>query len=72
MRGAGEPIFETDFPSGSDIMEDIMNGPKAAERMEFELFERLAHCVDSSRTHDTSTDEEHDPYQKQEDVSDKG
>ncbi|KAG9231397.1 60S ribosomal protein L40 [Amylocarpus encephaloides] len=36
--GAGEPIFEHDFPSGSDIMSSILEGPKAAERMQFELF----------------------------------
>ena len=42
MRGAGEPVFEHDFPPGSDIMGDIINGPKAAERMEFELFDRIA------------------------------
>ena len=42
MKGAGEPCFETDFPPGSDMMGDIRNGPKAAERMEFELFGRLA------------------------------
>ena len=42
VRGAGEPIFETDFPPGSDIMGEIMSGPKAAERMEFVLFSRLA------------------------------
>ncbi|MCJ1243591.1 hypothetical protein MMC30_000788 [Trapelia coarctata] len=42
MRGAGEPIFESDFPPGSDIMGEIMSGPKAAELMEFELFSRLA------------------------------
>ena len=42
MRGAvGEPIFEHDFPPGSDIMKDIREGPKAAERMECELFGRL-------------------------------
>ena len=41
MRGAGEPCFETDFPPGSDMMGEIMSGPKAAERMEFELFGRL-------------------------------
>jgi len=46
MRGAGEPIFEHDFPPGSDIMGDIVNGPKAAERMEFEIFDRLAHSVE--------------------------
>jgi hypothetical protein len=42
MRGAaGEPVFEHDFPPGSDIMGQILHGPKAAERMEFELFGRL-------------------------------
>ena len=46
MRGAGEPIFEHDFPPGSDIVGDILNGPKSAERMEFELFNRLAAQVD--------------------------
>lgn len=42
MRGAGEPRFEHDFPPGSDIVGDILNGPKPEERMEFELFSRLA------------------------------
>lgn len=42
MRGAGEPLFEHDFPPGSDIVGDILNGSKAGERMEFELFSRLA------------------------------
>ena len=46
MRGAGEPIFEHDFPPGSDIVGDILHGPKAAERMEFELFNRLAAQVE--------------------------
>ncbi|PUU83146.1 hypothetical protein B9Z19DRAFT_1039877 [Tuber borchii] len=41
MKGAGEPCFETDFPPGSDMIGEIMSGPKAAERMEFELFSRL-------------------------------
>jgi hypothetical protein len=41
MRGAGEPVFEHDFPSGLDIIGDILCGPKAAERTEFELFSRL-------------------------------
>ena len=41
MRGAGEPIFEHDFPPGSDIVGEILNGPKPGERMEFELFSRL-------------------------------
>ena len=42
MRGAGEPVFENDFPPGSDIVGEVLGGPKAAERMEFELFSRLA------------------------------
>ncbi|KAL0639311.1 hypothetical protein Q9L58_001537 [Maublancomyces gigas] len=42
MKGAGEPVFELDFPPGSDMIGEIMEGPKAAERMEFELFSRLA------------------------------
>ena len=41
MRGAGEPIFECDYPPGSDIMGAIMSGPYA-ELMEFQLFSRLA------------------------------
>jgi hypothetical protein len=46
MRGAGEPSFEHDFPPGSDIVGDILRGPRVAERMEFELFNRLACQVD--------------------------
>ena len=42
MRGAGEPSFEIDYPPGSDMLGEIREGPKAAERMEFELFSRLA------------------------------
>jgi hypothetical protein len=42
MRGAGESAFECDFPPGSGIMDEIMSGPKAGERMEFEMFSRLA------------------------------
>ncbi|KAF8459841.1 hypothetical protein BDZ91DRAFT_741339 [Kalaharituber pfeilii] len=41
MRGAGEPVFEVDFPPGSDMMGEIRSGPMAAERMEFELFNRF-------------------------------
>ncbi|KAH8710195.1 HNH endonuclease-domain-containing protein [Phaeosphaeriaceae sp. PMI808] len=52
MRGAGEPRFEHDFPPGSDIVGDIFNGPKPAERMEFELFSRLAAQVEM---HDISS-----------------
>jgi len=42
MRGAGEPMFEPDFPPGSDMAGEVRNGPKAAERIEFELFSCLA------------------------------
>jgi hypothetical protein len=42
MRGAGEPVFEIDFPPGLDMMGEIISGPRAAERMEFELFSRFA------------------------------
>jgi len=42
MRGAGEPVFENDFPPGSDMAGEVRNGFKPAERMEFELFSRLA------------------------------
>ncbi|KAK9245978.1 hypothetical protein V1506DRAFT_575870 [Lipomyces tetrasporus] len=41
MRGAREPTFETDFPPGTDIMGEILNGPMAAKRMEAELLSRL-------------------------------
>jgi hypothetical protein len=35
-EGAGEPVFEFDFPPGSDITGEIMSGPRAGERMESE------------------------------------
>jgi hypothetical protein len=46
MRGAGEPVFENDFPPGSDIVGEILNGQKSAERMPFELLNRLAAQVE--------------------------
>ena len=49
MKGTGEPSFEHDFPPGSDMMGSILNGPKATERMEFELFNRLATQFDLVR-----------------------
>ena len=42
VKGAGEPIFEFDFPPGTDVIGEICKGPMAAERMEVELFGRLA------------------------------
>ncbi|KAK9243184.1 HNH endonuclease-domain-containing protein [Lipomyces tetrasporus] len=41
MRGAGEPIFEMDFPPGSDMVGEILSGPDAAKRMEAEISSRL-------------------------------
>ncbi|KAJ8104389.1 hypothetical protein POJ06DRAFT_191722, partial [Lipomyces tetrasporus] len=41
MKGVGEPNFETNFPSGTDMMGEILGGPDAAKRMEAELFSRL-------------------------------
>jgi len=42
VRGAGELIFECDFPPSSDMIGGIISGPGAGELMEFELFGRLA------------------------------
>ncbi|KAK9389419.1 hypothetical protein V1515DRAFT_636836 [Lipomyces mesembrius] len=41
MKGSGEPIFESDFPDGSDMVGEILSGPRASERMEAELYSRL-------------------------------
>lgn len=57
MRGAGEPIFEHDFQPGGDTMGEIMQGPKPAEHMQFQLFNRLAshmETMDSSQESETS------------------
>jgi hypothetical protein len=49
MKGAGEPIFEHDFPPNSDTMGSILAGPKAAKKMKFELFSRMAVEFDLTR-----------------------
>ncbi len=41
MRGAGEPIFEHDFPPGTDMVREIQDGPYARERFEMEIAARL-------------------------------
>ena len=41
MRGAGEPVFETDFPSGTDMMATLRAEPYDKERFEMELASRL-------------------------------
>ncbi|KAK0652657.1 hypothetical protein B0T16DRAFT_427047 [Cercophora newfieldiana] len=74
MKGAGEPIFEHDFPPGSDMMGEIQSGPKAAERMKFELFNRLAnHMLAGVDTDEEDKDEEdRDEDQHDSNVEDKG
>lgn len=42
MRIVGEPISEIDFPPGSDMVGEVLSSPKAEERMEYELYSRLA------------------------------
>jgi len=41
MRGAEEPVFEHDFPPGTDIVGEICKGPYAKERQELEVAARL-------------------------------
>ncbi|KAF8459624.1 HNH endonuclease-domain-containing protein [Kalaharituber pfeilii] len=42
MKGAGEPIFEHDFPPGVDVVGEIGLGPYGEERLRMELEARLA------------------------------
>jgi hypothetical protein len=41
MRKAREPSFEHDFPPGTDMIKEILEGPFPAERLEMELSYRL-------------------------------
>lgn len=43
MQGAGEPIFEHDFPPGTDMLAELRNEPEpyGKQRFEMELFSRL-------------------------------
>jgi len=41
IRGAGEPVFETDFPGGTDVMATLRTEPYGKERFEMELETRL-------------------------------
>lgn len=41
VRRSGEPIFEHDFPPGSDMMSEILDTPYGKERLELELAARL-------------------------------
>ena len=41
VRGVGEPIFEHDFPQGTDMVGEIHAGPYGQERFELEIAARL-------------------------------
>ena len=41
MRGSGEPVFETDFPPGTDQIKTLSNEPYGKERFEMEMDMRL-------------------------------
>lgn len=41
VRGGGEPVFEHDFPPGTDMIGEILQGPYAKERLELEVAARL-------------------------------
>jgi len=41
VRGAGEPIFEHDFPPGHDMVGEILAGPYGQERFQLEIASRL-------------------------------
>lgn len=41
MGGAGEPIFEHDYPPGSDIMGELREAPCGQEQPELMLADRL-------------------------------
>ncbi|KAK9373310.1 HNH endonuclease-domain-containing protein [Lipomyces chichibuensis] len=42
VKGEGESVFEFDFPDGSDMVGEIISGPRPGQRMEAELFMRLS------------------------------
>lgn len=42
MKPGGQPVFEHDYPPGSDMVGQILRGPQPEGRMEFELFMRLS------------------------------
>ncbi|KAJ6187901.1 hypothetical protein N7519_002809 [Penicillium mononematosum] len=41
MRGDGEPIWERDFPPGTDMLKEIFKGPLPVEQFELEPSYRL-------------------------------
>ncbi|KAG0132646.1 hypothetical protein HOY82DRAFT_643445 [Tuber indicum] len=51
VRGAGEPIFEHDFPLGHDMVGEILAGPYGQERFELEIASRLRGFPKDNRFH---------------------
>ena len=45
MRGSGEPVFETDFPPGTDQIKTLSNEPYGKERFEMEMDMRLRYSA---------------------------
>ena len=41
MKGAGAPLFEHDFPPGSDMLGELRTEPHGRLQLELELFSRL-------------------------------
>jgi hypothetical protein len=54
MRGAGEPVFETDFPPGTDMMATLRAEPCGKERFEMELASRLRIMPEDDEVRDLS------------------
>ncbi|KAG0132667.1 hypothetical protein HOY82DRAFT_518039 [Tuber indicum] len=48
-RGAGEPIFEHDFPPGHDMAGEILAGPYGQERFALEIASRLRRFTKDNR-----------------------
>lgn len=49
VRGAGEPVFEHDFPPGTDMVGEILAGPYGKERFEIELQNRLSSTIATNK-----------------------
>ena len=41
MKGAGAPLFEHDFPPGTDMLGELHGEPHGKQQLELELFSRL-------------------------------
>ncbi|KAK9388452.1 hypothetical protein V1515DRAFT_532974, partial [Lipomyces mesembrius] len=55
MRGAGEPVFETDFPAGTDMMATLRDEPYGTERFEMELASRLTFMAEEGEVRSQSS-----------------